>query len=64
MQQKILLGIEESGQIFRVDNSVMEIKVQVIITDIQSYLPAMNYMLCILIKKKILFGIGMNQLLH
>lgn len=33
----------KSGQIFRVDNSVGD-KVQVIITDIQSFLPAMNYM--------------------
>ena len=33
-----------TGAIFRVDNSVGD-KVQVIITDIQSYLPAMNYML-------------------
>ena len=33
-----------TGGIFRVDNSNGE-KVQVIITDIQSYLPAMNYML-------------------
>ncbi len=32
-----------SGQIFRVDNSVGD-KVQVIITDIQSFIPAMNYM--------------------
>lgn len=32
-----------SGGIFRVDNSVGD-KVQVIITDIQSFLPAMNYM--------------------
>ena len=32
-----------TGGIFRVDNSVGD-KVQVIITDIQSYLPAMNYM--------------------
>ena len=49
-----------TGGIFRVDNSNGE-KVQLIITDIQSYLSAMNYMLA-LIKKKILFGIGMNQL--
>ena len=34
----------KSGYIFRVDNSNGE-KVQLIITDIQSYLPAMNYML-------------------
>ena len=33
----------KSGQIFRVDNSVGD-KVQVIITDIQSFIPAMNYM--------------------
>tara|TARA_B100001093_G_scaffold293010_2_gene279625 strand:- start:3755 stop:6133 length:2379 start_codon:yes stop_codon:yes gene_type:complete len=33
-----------TGQIFRVDNSNGE-KVELIITDIQSYLPAMNYML-------------------
>jgi len=33
-----------SGQIFRVDNSNGE-RVELIITDIQSYLPAMNYML-------------------
>ena len=33
----------KSGQIFKVDNSVGD-KVQVIITDIQSFLPAMNYM--------------------
>ena len=33
-----------SGYIFRVDNS-NGVKVQLIITDIQSYLPAMNYML-------------------
>ena len=33
-----------TGSIFRVDNSNGE-KVQLIITDIQSYLPAMNYML-------------------
>ena len=32
-----------SGQIFKVDNSVGD-KVKVIITDIQSYIPAMNYM--------------------
>ena len=34
----------KTGQIFRVDNSNGE-KVELIITDIQSYLPAMNYML-------------------
>jgi hypothetical protein len=34
----------KSGQIFRVDNSNGE-RVELIITDIQSYLPAMNYML-------------------
>lgn len=34
----------KTGSIFRVDNSVGD-KVQVIISDIQSYLPSMNYML-------------------
>ena len=33
----------KTGSIFRVDNSVGD-KVQIIITDIQSFLPAMNYM--------------------
>ena len=43
-----------TGGIFRVDNSNGE-KVQVIITDIQSYLPAMNYMLAFNEPEKIIW---------
>lgn len=44
----------KSGGIFRVDNSNGE-KVKIIITDIQSYLPAMNYMLAFNKKEDILW---------
>ena len=43
-----------TGAIFRVDNSNGE-KVQLIITDIQSYLPAMNYMLAFNDEKNIIW---------
>jgi len=43
-----------TGAIFRVDNSNGE-KVQLIITDIQSYLPAMNYMLAFNDEKDIIW---------
>jgi hypothetical protein len=44
----------KSGGIFKVDNSNGE-KVKIIITDIQSYLPAMNYMLAFNKKEDILW---------
>ena len=44
----------KSGGIFRVDNSNGE-KVKIIITDIQSYLPAMNYMLAFNKKEDIMW---------
>ena len=43
-----------TGAIFRVDNSNGE-KVQLIITDIQSYLPAMNYMLAFNLEENIIW---------
>ena len=48
----------KTGGYFRVDNSVGD-KVEIIISDIQSYLYAMRYMLAFNDKND-LFGIGMN----
>ena len=44
----------KTGGIFRVDNSVGD-KVEIIISDIQSYLPAMNYMLAFNRKEDLLW---------
>ena len=43
-----------TGGIFRVDNSVGD-KVQIVISDIQSYLPAMRYMLAFNTKEEIIW---------
>ena len=50
LQQRIILEIVVQG-IFRVDNEVGD-NVEIMISDVMSYLPAMHYMLA-LMKKKI-----------